>query len=282
MVGLIKSEFRKITTTNLWWALLLPIALLSFGAGWLGTYTGALADMQKSAGRPLPVGLLTVSMSTNFSTIFAALFGVLAIAGEVRNQTLTTTYLTGGTRTRVLVAKLVSYTGAGIVYGLANVVFASLGGLLGAGVDGFGYPGDWFAVGGAGLLAMVLWMLLGVGFGALVSSAVVAIMVLLIYKFVIEFVASLYLLTSDMSGVVPYLPGSAGGGIVGNIAVPLFIAAGAGANEQNVPKSAFEVLHFFFGGSYGHPWWASVLTFAGYAAVFLVGGWYVSHRRDIT
>lgn len=282
MGGLIKSELRKITTTNLWWALLLPVVLLSFGAGWLGTMTGALSEMQRSAGRPLPVGLLTVSMSTNFSTIFAALFGALAIAGEVRSQTITTTYLVGGTRTRVFGAKLISYAAAGVVYGLANVIFATLGGLIGAGLKGFGNPADWFAVGGAGLLAMTLWMLLGVGVGALLSNAVVAIMGLLVYKFIVEFMASLVLLTSDLSDVVPYLPGSAGGGIVGNLAVPMFIAAGAGANEQNVPVAAFEVLHFFFGGSYGHPWWASALTFTGYAALFVAGGWYVSQRRDIT
>lgn len=282
MAGLVKSEFRKIFTTNLWWALLLPVVVLSFGAGWLGTFTGALTEMQQSAGKPLPIGLLTVSMSTNFSTIFAALFGALAVAGEFRAQTITTTYLVGGSRTAVFGAKLIAYTGIGLGYGLANVAFASLGGLLGAGTNGFGNPADWFAVGGAGLLAMVLWMLLGVGLGALVSSSVVVIMGLLVYKFIVEFMVSLSLLTSSWSDVVPYLPGSAGGGIVGNLAVPMFIAAGAGANEQNVPEAAFEVLHFFFGGSYGHPWWASTLTFLGYTVVFVAAGWALSQRRDIT
>ena len=37
VTALVRSEFRKIFTVNLWWALLIPVALLSFGAGWFGT-----------------------------------------------------------------------------------------------------------------------------------------------------------------------------------------------------------------------------------------------------
>ena len=282
MAGLIRAEFRKIFTVHLWWALLIPVVVLSFGAGWLGTAVGTINDLEQTLGRPLPLGLLTQALSTNFSTIFAALFGTLAVAGEHRNRSITTSYLTGNPRGAVLGAKLIAYTGMGVLYGLVNVLFASLGALLGAGLDGFGNPSDWFAVGGSGLLAMVLWTLLGVGFGAVVASPVVAVMVLLIYKFVFEFIVTSFLLTSDPSGVSAYLPGTAGSGIVGNLAVPVFVRAVSGTNEQMVPQDVFDVLHFFFGGSYGHPWWLSLLTFAGYTAVFVLAGWLVSGRRDVT
>ncbi|MCI2416723.1 ABC transporter permease [Saccharopolyspora sp. K220] len=284
MGGLIKAEFRKIFTTNLWWALLIPVALLGFGAGWLGTAIVAIIDMVEEFDRSLPLGLLSVSMSTNVSTIFAVLFGAMAFAGEHRNKSITTTYLTGNPRGAVLTAKLIVYAGVGLLYGLANVLFASLGGLLGAGRDfnNFGNLTDWLSVGGVGVLAMVLWTLLGVGFGALVANAVLAIIVPLVYKFVIEFVLSLSLIESPAAGIGPYLPGTAGNGIVANLAVPLFVAAVAGPDEPNAPRAAFEFLHLFFGGSYGHPWWASLLTFVGYTAVFITGGWLISRRRDIT
>ncbi|RCW45313.1 ABC-2 family transporter [Halopolyspora algeriensis] len=282
MGGLVKAEFRKIFTVNLWWALLIPVAVLSFGAGWIGTAFGSIEQMQEAAGRSLPTGLLTVSMSTNYSTIFAALFGALAVAGEHRHKSITTTYLTGNPRGAVLGAKLIAYTNIGLLYGLVNVLSASIGGLLGAGLDGFGNPVDWFTVGGAGLLAMVLWTLLGVGFGALVTNSIVAVLVLVAYKFVIEFILSVVLLGSEIAGFVAYLPGAASNGIVGNLAVPIFISAVAGDSEPYVQVEAFQVLHFFFGGTYGHPWWLSLLTFLGYTAAFVLGGWLVSRRRDIT
>lgn len=282
MDGLVKSEFRKIFTTNLWWALLIPVVVLSFGASWLGSGFGAISAIEQELGRPLPLGLLTMSMSTNFSTIFAGLMGALAFAGEYRNKSITTTYLTGNPRGAVLGAKLITYTNLGLLYGLANVLFASLGALAGAGLDGFGDGADWLIVCAAGLLAMVLWTLLGVGFGAVVANPVIVIIVLLVYKFVFEFIVDLFLIGSDVSGVSAYLPGAAGSGIVGNLAVPIFITATTGAQEQYVPQELFDLLHFVFGGSYGHPWWLSLLTFAGYAALFILGGWYFGKRRDIT
>ncbi|PKW19891.1 ABC transporter permease [Saccharopolyspora spinosa] len=284
MGGLVKAEFRKIFSTSLWWALLIPVALLGFGAGWLGSSIVALIDAVEQFDRAVPLGLLSVSMSTNFSTIFAALFGAMTFAGEFRNKTITTTYLTSNPRSAVLVAKLIACSGVGLSYGLANVLFASVGGLVGAGRDfgGFGSLGDWLSVGAAAVLAMVLWTLLGVGFGALVANAVLAIIVPLVYKFMVEFILSLSLIESPAAGISPYLPGTAGNGIVANLAVPLFVTAVAGPDEPNTPRAAFEFLHLFFGGSYGHPWWASLFTFLGYVAVFIAGGWLVSGRRDIT
>ncbi|MEV0698159.1 ABC transporter permease [Saccharopolyspora sp. NPDC050389] len=284
MVALVKAEFRKIFTTSLWWALLVPVVLLGFGAGWLGGSIVALIDSVEKLDRAVPLGLLSVSMSTNFSTIFAALFGAMAFAGEYRNRSITTTFLTGNPRGAVLAAKLLAYSGIGLIYGLTNVLFASLGGLLGTGLDfgSFGSPADWLSVGAAGVLAMMLWTLLGVGFGALVASAVLAIILPLVYKFAVEFILSLILIGSPVSGISPYLPGTAGNGIVANMAVPLFVAAVAGPDEPDTPRAVFEFLHLFFGGSYGHPWWASLLTFVGYTAVFIAGGWLASRRRDIT
>ncbi|WP_190821425.1 ABC transporter permease [Saccharopolyspora pogona] len=284
MGGLVKAELRKIISTSLWWALLIPVALLGFGAGWLGSSIVALIDAVEQFDRAVPLGLLSVSMSTNFSTIFAALFGAMAFAGEFRNKSITTTYLTSNTRSAVLVAKLIACSGVGLIYGLANVLFASVGGLVGAGRDfgGFGSLGDWLSVGAAAVLAMVLWTLLGVGFGALVANAVLAIIVPLVYKFMVEFILSLSLIESPAAGISPYLPGTAGNGIVANLAVPLFVTAVAGPDEPNTPRAAFEFLHLFFGGSYGHPWWASLLTFLGYVTVFIAGGWLVSRRRDIS
>ncbi len=281
MGGLVKAEFRKVLTTHLWWALLIPVAVISFSAGWAGTAVGSLGSLQAELGKPLPLGLLTVSLSTNFCTIFAAIFGVIAMSGEYRHKSITTTYLTGSPRGAVLGAKLIAYTNMGLVFGLVNVLFASLGGLIGAGSNGFGNAGDWFAVGAAGVLAMVLWTLFGVGFGALLTNAVASIVVLLVYTLMVEGVVSLMLRYQGWEAVPPYLPNASGGGIVSNLSVPIFMQELAGPS-QPVPKDAYDAVHGLIGGSYGHPWWASMLTFAGYAAALIVAGWLVGRQRDIT
>ncbi|KAA5832824.1 ABC transporter permease subunit [Saccharopolyspora hirsuta] len=283
MGALIRAEFRKTFTTNLWWALLIPVAVIGFGAGWMGTTFVGIINSVQQLDRPVPLALLSVAMSANFSTIFGALFGALSVAGEYRNRTITTSFLTSNPRSAVLVAKLIAAAAIGAGYGLVNVLCASLGGLLGASQDlgNFGDIGDWLSVGGTCVLAMVLWTLLGVGFGALVANAVLAIILPLVYKFVVEFIFSMALVGSNVPGIGPYLPGAAGNGIVSNLAVPLFITAVAGPDEPDVPRVAFEVLHVFFGGHYGHPWWASLLTFLAYTAVFVAGGWWANQRRDI-
>lgn len=282
LVGLVNSEFRKIFSTNVWWALLIPVAVLTFGAGWLGASAGGLSALQVQVGEPLPMGLLTVSVSTNLSAVLAALFGTMAITSEHRHKTITTTYLTGTPRGAVVGSKLVAYAVVGLVYGLVNMICASLGSLLGSGVAGLGNPGDWFALVGAGLLTIVLWTLLGVGLGGLVTSSVGSIIVLLVYKFVFEKTVMTLLAGSDFSGASLYLPGAAGDGIVGNLAVPAFVTALTGTDTGGIAQVASELAHTIAGGSYGSPWWLSLLTFAGYTAVIVLAGWLVSRQRDIS
>ncbi|NYH79479.1 ABC-2 type transport system permease protein [Actinopolyspora biskrensis] len=283
MNGLIKAEFRKIFTTHLWWALLIPVVVLSFLAGWGGTEFGQMSIIrQMTGGQDLPTGLLTMSLSTNYVTVFAALLGALAMTGEYRHKTATTTFLTANPRGAVLGAKLIAYTNIALIYGIANTLFASLGGLLGAGSDGFGEFAQWLMVGGAGILSIVLWTLLGLGFGAMVTSSVVAVLVLLGYVLVFESLVSSAMSSSAMSWLGDYLPGAASNGIVSNLSVPMFVSDVAGAREPMVSETAYRLLHSVFGGSYGFPWWGSLLVFAGYAAVFVAGGWLTSSKRDIT
>ncbi|WP_019855302.1 ABC transporter permease [Actinopolyspora mortivallis] len=282
MNGLVKAEFRKIFTTHLWWALLLPVAVLSFLAGWGGAALGQTdLVLEMTRGQKLPTGLLTMSLSTNNVTVFAVLLGALAVTGEYRQKTVTTTFLTANPRGAVLGAKLIAYTNVALLYGLVNALCSSLGGLVGLGADGFGELPQWLMVGGAGLLSMVLWTLVGIGLGALVTNSVAAVLIILGYLLVFEGMASSALTQTPVSWLTDYLPGEASSGIVGNVSVPMFISDVAGAREPFVSKTAFQLLHSAFGGSYGFPWWGSLLVFVGYAAVFVAGGWLATAKRDI-
>jgi ABC-2 type transport system permease protein len=280
---LLKAEFRKIFTVNLWWALLLPVVGVGFFAGWLGTAVTTLSGSGQPAAVALPVGLLTVSMATNFNTVFAMTIGALAVAGEHWNKSITTTYLTASPRSAILSTKFLAYLGVGLLYGMTNVVFAGLGALVGTGFQPVGDLGDWLAVGGAGVLAMVLWTLLGVGFGALIAQPTVAIVVLLGYRLAFEAVLYTSLLfLPRASWFTAYLPAASGNGIVGNLAVSIFVFAMTGQPERSLPQAFVNALHLLFGGTYAHPWWLSLITFVGYTAVIAACGWLASRRRDIT
>ncbi|MGJ7906891.1 ABC transporter permease [Actinopolyspora sp. H202] len=285
MKGLIRAEFRKMLPTPLWWALLIPVAPWSLLVAWYGTAIGQVEMLQEITGRALPTGLLAMSLATNYSTIFAALLGALIMTRESWNKTITTTFLTANPRSSVLGAKLVLCLALSVVYGLVNAVFGLLGGYLGGSLGnatgGVGGLEQWLIIGGAGVLATVLWALLGFGFGALVNSSVAAVLVLVFYKFMVDVIASIWLAGSEFAWLSGYLPGAASNGIVGNLAVPMFISEFAGPRESIVPKQAFEQLHAVFGGDYGFAWWGSALVFAGYAALFCGGAMLLVRNREI-
>ncbi|OLT06441.1 hypothetical protein BJF90_16785 [Pseudonocardia sp. CNS-004] len=85
----VRAEFRKVASTKLWWALLIPVALLSsminlFG----GVFTAAFPEEQ------LPLLLGSIAYALGMTSVFAAVHGLVAAAGEYRHRTITTTYLT--------------------------------------------------------------------------------------------------------------------------------------------------------------------------------------------
>ncbi|ASU77738.1 ABC transporter permease [Actinopolyspora erythraea] len=285
MTGLIRAEIRKMLPTNLWWALLLPVAPWSLLVAWYGTAIGRVDMIQEITGQALPTGLLAMSLATNYSTIFAALLGALVMTRESWHRTVTTTFLTANPRSSVLGAKLVVCLALAVVYGVVNAVFGFLGGFLGgtlsSGAGGVGGLDQWLLIGGAGVLATVLWALVGFGFGALVNNSVAAVLVLVFYKFMVDVLASVVLAGTELSWLSSYLPGAASNGIVGNLAVPMFISEVAGAREPIVPAQAFQQLHAIFGGSYGFSWWGSALVFAGYAALLCGGAMLLIRNREI-
>ena len=105
MLSQIRAEARKLGTIRGPW-LLLAAGPLVVVAGITGLVTsGGNVHDQATADRALAhVGL---------AAVFALVFGILAVAGEYRHQTITDTYLSCPRRRDVILAKLA-------VYGLAG------------------------------------------------------------------------------------------------------------------------------------------------------------------
>jgi ABC-2 type transport system permease protein len=177
MTALIRAEVRKLATTRTCWLLAVGAFVLIVGgvtATALGTtYTG-----------PTSPARATLALAGLAQTC-ALLVGTLAVTGEYRHKTITTTVLITPRRTPVLVAKLVTVAAAGLVFGLlatSAAVAAALPILSGRHIPS-GVGGVQVAcIIAGGAVGTALWAALGVGVGAIIRNqvgAVVAIVFLL-------------------------------------------------------------------------------------------------------
>ncbi|GAB3484764.1 ABC transporter permease subunit [Amycolatopsis cihanbeyliensis] len=293
MGRLIKAEFRKTLTLNTWWVLIIPLVLVAFwmSYGW-GSATndfvdyigsGTAAEIAAAIGLDpgeFPVGLLAIAHGVNIAQLIPAIFGVFALAGEYRNKTITTTFLTAPNRVSALSAKMITYIVWGAMYGVLSFGVAALATL--ATVDGDRLPsgGQWLAALGGTILAYVLVTLFGIGVGAVLNKVTLAVILLLGYMLVLENVLVLLLWsTTDVLGGI--LPNGTANGIVGGIAADAFKLDSLNLpdNVDNMDKLGLQLA----AGAPGvFSWWASALIFFAWTMVFFAGAWAANQRRDIT
>lgn len=208
---LIRSELRKFFSTKTWLLLLLGTILLSLipvvvTLAFAGQHAGnGQASLPEITDPRIQEMVLSGPSS---ATIFIAILGVIGITQEYRHRTATPTFLTTPGRWKVIVAKLVTYLGLGIVYAAVAAVFViALSALWINGAGGsFTLAGNnWKILVGAAIAA-ALYGIIGVGFGALVRNQIGAVVGLLAYMFVIENILAGIPATRD---IYRFLPGGA-------------------------------------------------------------------------
>lgn len=298
MGNLIKAEFRKILTTKLWWALLIPAVLLAGGWawGWSALLTNIINDATNSdvvTEFRIPVDQLSwsaiaLTRSMNIATIFPMVFGALALASEINRKTITTSFLTAPNRSSVLGAKAITYVLWGLIYGAVVAGAASLGVLIGSDSKYLPTGGDWMLILLAGVLACMLWTLLGMGVGALLGSPVGTLVILLIYALIVGPVGELILTgVTEGSHIAGFMPNGSANGLTGSTATALlFDQAQQLAGGRLITESArddFEqVFRAFTGAPGAFALWASALIFLAWTLIFFVSGLLRNQRRDIT
>lgn len=175
MTTLLKAELLKLRTTRTFAALAATAVTLSL---LLVALTAALQDDSD------PRTLFT----SDFTRFFILLLGAIGMTGEWRHRTITSTVLAAPDRLRLLVAKTLSYSVAGVVLSLVVSVAIMLAGTLI--LSGRGEP----TLDAAGL-ADVLWRNLavaavlgplGVCIGALLRNQVATVVGLVIVALAIE------------------------------------------------------------------------------------------------
>ena len=264
MTRLFRAEIRKILTTRLWWGLLLGLVLtwaaLSVLEGSIAGRTTGGTQATPGLDDPATIrSVYTAGLSTAY--LFALAFGVISMAGEYRQQTITSTVLSSPHRSRVVLAKLAAVAVTGFAYGLAGVV----GGLV-AGIPVIelrhadvlltsdGVPRALITA----ALAVGLWAVVGLGVGTLIRNQIVALLVSIGLAWIAEPLLALGLNAAGIGSVARFLPSQATSALI--------------SPSTDSSGLSVELL----------PWWGGALVLLGYAALSGALGAALTLRRDIT
>jgi ABC-2 type transport system permease protein len=183
------------------------------------------------------------------TSLFLLILGIMAVAGEYRDGTITDTFLSTPRRSRVIAAKLVVYSGLGLVDGIVSAITALIVAAIWFSAKGVGFdpasPQVWQTLAGVALW-MPLYAALGVGIGAMVRNLGAAITIALAWIALVEGVA-----INLLGGFGRWLPMASGMAL------------------DNLPQGS--LLPQVTGG----------LVLAAYAALFAVAATLVTMRSDV-
>jgi ABC-2 type transport system permease protein len=255
--GVVRAELRKITTTRLWWVMLICVLVLS------GVYAAAVALLQPDTGAPFddPGILRSVYNGGNpVARVLALVLGIATMGSEYRHQTLAATYLATPRRGRVLRGKAVSLVLFGLLYGVVSVAAGVLVAVPFVRADDgsffFDRTDTWRSlILGAG--SMALWTMLGMGLGLLIRNLLVAMLVGISFAYLVEPILSLIFFLRDLDTALNLVPTGATNAMLGITAPVLF------ASDDPIA------------------WWQGALVLAAWCLLPAVVGVLSTVRRDV-
>jgi ABC-2 type transport system permease protein len=232
MRRLVQIEMLKLRTTRLTYGLFATSTGLTALFSLLAAARAGTNAVHASAVAPLSSvsGLGTVTTTTGFALLLAAVLGVTVTSGEFRHGTATLTYLAFPQRDRVSVAKALAAAIVGAIFGCAAGAVATIVGLLFATAQGdpitLGAGTLIGHIAGAALGAALL-AALGAGLGSLIRAQLGAVIGLFAWVVVGE-----SMIGALFTSLRPYLPYAAattlGGTKLGDALGVLRVAPGHG------------------------------------------------------
>ena len=221
MSGILRAELRKITTTRLWWIMLICVLVLS------GGYAVGVALLQPDSGASFddPGIVRSIYNAGNpAARVLAVVLGIATMGLEYRHQTLAATYLATPRRNRVLLGKAASLLLFGLLYGVASVlagVVAAVPFLIGDGSFFFDRGSTWRSL-ILGAISMALWTMIGMGIGILIKNLLVAMLVGICFAYLVEPILSLVCYLRDWDNALNLLPTGATNAMLGVTSPVLF------------------------------------------------------------
>lgn len=211
MIGTLRAEFLKLRTIRTTYGLLLGVvALVSLQVVSLiltaGINDGARGLTDPSVAR-------SVWSSSGSATILVLTIGIIMMTSEYRHMTITSTFLATPIRGRVLAAKMFAAAVAGLLTGVLCVllVLGVASALLATREHATVANSTIVAISGGAILAYAIYAVLGVAVGALIRIQPLAVMVSVVYVFIVE-----PLIAALVPKVGRWLPGGATNAILQN------------------------------------------------------------------
>jgi ABC-type transport system involved in multi-copper enzyme maturation permease subunit len=258
MIGLVRAELLKLSTTRLWWVMLLATLLLigvnlAFFIGFAGNAQGGLPALDT------PEWAQLAWSSGASGRIFVMVLGVVMLTSEYRYQTITGTFLTTPRRGRVITAKLIAGLIVGVLFSLAVLLFTALvviPTVLLAGGELALTEARVPAIALGTVASLALYAILGIAVGALVRNQIAGIVGAVAWAYVIE---SIFLAIPALQVVGKWFPGGAAQSLMS-----IDVTPGMGSGSDLLPA------------------WGGAAVLVGYAVVFAVIANATTVRRDIT
>ena len=200
MIRLIRAEFLKVRTTQVWfWLFLFTIVVSGLLVVASIAPSGGIRDETK-----VPDLFAAFASSPGYVIVFV--LGCLGVTTEFRYQTITPTVLQTPSRWAIVTAKMITYAILGILYAIAVIVVELVVGvpwLSAKNIDvHFGNGAVQHSIIGTfGVIA--LFGIVGLGFGALMRNQIVAVVVGIIFLVIIE---NVLLAIPVVKHVWPYTP----------------------------------------------------------------------------
>jgi ABC-type transport system involved in multi-copper enzyme maturation permease subunit len=276
MGGAIRSEIRKVFTTRLWWGMALGMAVLAAGvaagfAALVGTDFGSDPTNGANPFAEMTIGtaqlIYNAGLVQQLTSLFPLALGVLLITSEYRHQTISATFLATPRRWVVLVSKIVAVVLIGAIYAVVHAASSVAGGVavlsLAKDTDTFlDEPEVWQSL-GIGVLAFIVWTLLGFGFGMLIRNQIAAVLIAVGAAFLVQIAVNIIFSVLDWTTAAKFLPG--------NLTAGMLITSDptAGATDPSTQP-------------YFEDWWVSALILSAYAVVLATIGAIITSRRDVT
>lgn len=266
MRGLLLAEFKKISSTRLWWGLLVGAVVFSA----IQSLANALVAGMEAAGPGAPAmpglesaeairSVYPMAMFTG-TYMFALVLGITGMTGEYRHQTITSTFLVSPRRARVVVAKMLAHMAMGVLFALVGLLTVFVVGGTTMSIRGYGLGLDadrLWVTNGLAVLAVAIWTVLGLGIGTLIRSQVAAIVTALLFTFLVEPLLTFALVSIEaveLDWLVRWLPSNASSALMapGDVMLDYLV------------------------------WWAGGLALLAYGLVLAGLGVLLSVRRDVS
>jgi ABC-2 type transport system permease protein len=265
MRAAVVAEYRKLVSTRLWWVLLLTLAAYLAFIGAVLAFSLVVAQEQEGAPavEGIDVAAGVYGLINIIGYVFPLVIGSLMMTGEFRYQTITESLLVEPRRTVLLGGKLVTAVPLGLLYGVVgtvSLVAASAPLLAWLGDGAFLGDRDVIEVLVLGVVVTMIWTVIGVAFGSVLTNQIAAIVVLLAFTQFVEPIARLALGAFDATeSVAKFLPGAAADGVIGTS----LVSEMSGGSTDLLSRGT------------------ALLVLLGYAAALAVVGRLTTLRRDI-